>query len=349
MPGFFFFWNRQPADKINDMANIRAAITGVGGYVPDYILTNQELETMVETSDEWITSRTGIKERRILKGDGLGVSVLGVEAVKDMISKTGIDPKEIDLVIFATVTADMTFPATANIVATAIGAVNAFSFDMSAACSGFIFALTTGASFIQSGMYKKVVVIGGDKMSAIMDYTDRTTCIIFGDGAGCVLLEPTTGEEGIIDSILKSDGNGEAYLHMKAGGSRYPATLETVKERQHFVYQEGAAVFKFAVTNMAEVSAAIAERNNLKPSDIDWLVPHQANKRIIDATAQRVGISDDKVMMNIERYGNTTGGTIPLLLWDYEKKLKKGDNLIISAFGGGFTWGAVYVKWAYNS
>ena len=331
------------------MANIRAAITGVGGYVPDYILTNQELETMVETSDEWITTRTGIKERRILKGDGLGVSVLGIEAVKNLIAKTGLDPKEIDLVIFATVTADMTFPATANIVATAVGAVNAFSFDMSAACSGFIFALTTGASFIQSGMYKKVVVIGGDKMSAIMDYTDRTTCIIFGDGAGCVLLEPTTGEEGIIDSILRSDGNGEAYLHMKAGGSRYPATLETVQARQHFVYQEGAAVFKFAVTNMAEVSAAIAERNNLRPEDINWLVPHQANKRIIDATAQRVGISDDKVMMNIERYGNTTGGTIPLLLWDYEKKLKKGDNLIISAFGGGFTWGAVYVKWAYNS
>jgi 3-oxoacyl-[acyl-carrier-protein] synthase-3 len=331
------------------MANIRAAITGVGGYVPDYILTNKELETMVETSDEWITSRTGIKERRILKGEGLGVSVMGVEAVKDMISKTKIDPKEIDLVIFATVTADMTFPATANIVATAIGAVNAFSFDMSAACSGFIFALATGASFIQSGMYKKVVVIGGDKMSAIMDYTDRTTCIIFGDGAGCVLLEPTTEEEGIIDSILKSDGSGEAYLHMKAGGSRYPASLETVQARQHFVYQEGAAVFKFAVTNMAEVSAQIAERNSLRPEDIDWLVPHQANKRIIDAAAQRVGITEDKVMMNIERYGNTTGGTIPLLLWDYEKKLKKGDNLIISAFGGGFTWGAVYVKWAYNS
>ena len=331
------------------MANIKAAITGVGGYVPDYILTNQELETMVETSDEWITTRTGIKERRILKGDGLGVSVLGIEAVKDLIAKTGLDPKEIDLIIFATVTADMTFPATANIVATAVGAVNAFSFDMSAACSGFIFALTTGASFIQSGMYKKVVVIGGDKMSAIMDYTDRTTCIIFGDGAGCVLLEATSGEEGIIDSILRSDGNGEAYLHMKAGGSRYPATLETVQARQHFVYQEGAAVFKFAVTNMAEVSAAIAERNNLRPEEINWLVPHQANKRIIDATAQRVGISDDKVMMNIERYGNTTGGTIPLLLWDYEKKLKKGDNLIISAFGGGFTWGAVYVKWAYNS
>jgi 3-oxoacyl-[acyl-carrier-protein] synthase III len=330
------------------MANIKAAITGVGGYVPDYILTNQELETMVETSDEWITSRTGIKERRILKGEGQGVSVLGVEAMKDLIAKTKIDPKEIDLVIFATVTADMTFPATANIVATAVGATNAFSFDMSAACSGFIFALTTGATYIQSGMYKKVVVIGGDKMSAIMDYTDRTTCIIFGDGAGCVLLEPTTEDVGIIDYVLKSDGNGESYLHMKAGGSRYPATEETIKARQHFVYQEGAAVFKFAVTNMADVSAQVAERNKLKPEDIAWLVPHQANKRIIDATAQRVGITEDKVMMNIERYGNTTGGTIPLLLWDYEKKLKKGDNLIISAFGGGFTWGAIFVRWAYN-
>ena len=330
------------------MANIRAAITGVGGYVPDYILTNQELETMVETSDEWITSRTGIKERRILKGEGQGVSVLGVEAMKDLIAKTKIDPKEIDLVIFATVTADMTFPATANIVATAVGATNAFSFDMSAACSGFIFALTTGATYIQSGMYKKVVVIGGDKMSAIMDYTDRTTCIIFGDGAGCVLLEPTTEDVGIIDYVLKSDGSGESYLHMKAGGSRYPATEETIKARHHYVYQEGAAVFKFAVTNMADVSAQVAERNKLKPEDIAWLVPHQANKRIIDATAQRVGITEDKVMMNIERYGNTTGGTIPLLLWDYEKKLKKGDNLIISAFGGGFTWGAIFVRWAYN-
>jgi 3-oxoacyl-[acyl-carrier-protein] synthase-3 len=331
------------------MANIRAAITGVGGYVPDYILTNQELETMVETSDEWITSRTGIKERRILKGEGQGVSVLGIEAMKDLIAKTKIDPKEIDVVIFATVTADMTFPATANIVATAVGATNAFSYDMGAACSGFLFALTTGASFIQSGMYKKVVVIGGDKMSAIMDYTDRTTCIIFGDGAGCVLLEPTTEDVGVIDSVLRSDGAGESYLHMKAGGSRLPATLDTVKARQHYVYQEGAAVFKFAVTNMADVSAQIAERNNLKAQDIDWLVPHQANKRIIDATAQRVGITADKVMMNIERYGNTTGGTIPLLLWDYEKKLKKGDNLIMSAFGGGFTWGSVFVRWAYNS
>ncbi len=331
------------------MANIRAAITGVGGYVPDYILTNQELETMVDTSDEWITSRTGIKERRILKGEGKGVSILGIEAVKDLLFKKNIDAKEIDLVIFATVTADMTFPATANIVATAVGATNAFSFDMSAACSGFIFALTTGASYIQSGMYKKVIVIGGDKMSAIMDYTDRTTCIIFGDGAGCVLLEPTTEDVGVLDYILKSDGTGEAYLHMKAGGSRYPATMETVKSRQHYVYQEGAAVFKFAVNNMADVSAQIVERNKLKPENIQWLVPHQANKRIIDAAAQRVGITEDKVMMKIERYGNTTGGTIPLLLWDYEKKLKKGDNLIISAFGGGFTWGSVFVRWAYNS
>lgn len=331
------------------MANIKAAITGVGGYVPDYVLTNQELETMVDTSDEWITTRTGIKERRILKGEGQGVSVLGIEAVKDLFNKTKVDPKEIDLIIFATVTADMTFPATANLVATAVGATKAFSFDMSAACSGFIYALSTGASFIQSGMYKKVIVIGGDKMSAIMDYTDRTTCIIFGDGAGCVLLEPTTEDVGVIDSILKSDGAGESYLHMKAGGSRYPATLETVQSRHHFVYQEGAAVFKFAVTNMAEVTAQIAERNNLTPSDIRWLVPHQANKRIIDATAQRVGITEDKIMMNIERYGNTTGGTIPLLLWDYEKQLKKGDNLILSAFGGGFTWGSVFVRWAYNS
>jgi 3-oxoacyl-[acyl-carrier-protein] synthase-3 len=331
------------------MNKIRAAITAVGGYVPDYVLTNKELETMVETSDEWITSRTGIKERRILKGENQGVSVLGIAAVNNMLAKSKIDPKEIDLILFATVTADMTFPATANIVASAVGAVNAFSYDISAACSGFIYALTTGASFIQSGMYKKVVVIGGDKMSAILDYTDRSTCIIFGDGAGCVLLEPTVEEVGVMDSILRSDGNGESYLHMKAGGSRLPASQETVDKRLHFVYQEGAAVFKFAVTNMAEVSAQIAQRNNLKADDIAWLVPHQANKRIIDATASRVGISDDKVMMNIERYGNTTGGTIPLLLWDYEKKLKKGDNLIIAAFGGGFTWGAVYVKWAYNS
>jgi len=331
------------------MNKIRAAITGVGGYVPEYTLTNKELETMVETSDEWITSRTGIKERRILKGENQGVSVMGIEAVKELLAKTKTDPKEIDCVIFATVTADMTFPATANIVATAVGATNAFSYDMGAACSGFIFALTTGASYIQSGMFKKVIVIGGDKMSSILDYTDRTTCIIFGDGAGCVLLEPTTEDEGVMDAILRSDGAGEAYLHMKAGGSRIPASHESVDARQHYVYQEGAAVFKFAVTNMADVSAQLAERNQLTKDTIQWLVPHQANKRIIDATASRVGISEDKVMMNIEHYGNTTAGTIPLLLWDYEKKLKKGDNLILAAFGGGFTWGAVYVKWAYNS
>jgi 3-oxoacyl-[acyl-carrier-protein] synthase III len=331
------------------MNKIRAAITGVGGYVPDYVLTNQELETMVETSDEWITSRTGIKERRILKGENQGVSVLGIKAVEDMLAKTKIDPKEIDLVIFATVTADMTFPATANIVATAVGATNAFSFDMGAACSGFLYGLATGASYIQSGMYKKVVVIGGDKMSAIMDYTDRTTCIIFGDGAGCVLLEPTTEDVGVMDSVLRSDGGGEVYLHMKAGGSRMPASKDTVEKRQHFVYQEGSAVFKFAVTNMADVAAQIAQRNHLTSDNITWLVPHQANKRIIDATASRVGITEDKVMMNIERYGNTTAGTLPLLLWDYEKQLKKGDNLILAAFGGGFTWGAMYVKWAYDS
>jgi 3-oxoacyl-[acyl-carrier-protein] synthase-3 len=331
------------------MTRIRAAITGVGGYVPDYILTNKELETMVDTSDEWITSRTGIKERRILKGENKGVSVMGIEAVKELIVKTGIDPKEIDVLLFATVTADMTFPATANIVATEVGAVNAFSYDISAACSGFLFALSTGAAYIQSGMYKKVVVVGGDKMSAIMDYTDRTTCIIFGDGAGCVLLEPTTEDVGVIDSILRSDGAGEQYLHMKAGGSRKPATHDTIDSRQHYVYQEGSAVFKFAVTNMAEVSGQLAERNHLNADSISWLVPHQANKRIIDATASRIGITEDKVMMNISRYGNTTAGTIPLLLWDYEKQLKKGDNLLMAAFGGGFTWGGVYVKWAYNS
>ncbi|MDZ4714601.1 MAG: beta-ketoacyl-ACP synthase III [Cytophagales bacterium] len=328
---------------------IRAAITGVGGYVPDYILTNKELETMVDTTDEWITTRTGVRERRILKGENVGVSVMGIEAVKDMLRKTKTDPKEIDLIIFSTITADMTFPATANIVATAVGAVNAFSYDLSAACSGFIYGLATGTSFIESGKYKKVVVIGGDKMSAILDYTDRSTCIIFGDGAGCALLEPTTEEVGVMDSLLRSDGSGECYLHMKAGGSRMPASKETVEKRLHFVYQEGAAVFKFAVTNMADVAAQVAERNKLTARDIQWLVPHQANKRIIDATASRVGVDEKHVMMNIDRYGNTTNGTIPLLLWDYEKKLRKGDNLIIAAFGGGFTWGAIYVRWAYDT
>ncbi|MGE0772380.1 MAG: beta-ketoacyl-ACP synthase III [Cyclobacteriaceae bacterium] len=330
------------------MTKIRAAITGVGGYVPDYILTNQELETIVETSDEWITTRTGIKERRILKGEGLGVSYMGTKAVQEMLAKTNTDPKDIDLIIFATVTPDMQFPATANLVGADVGATNAFGYDISAACSGFLYGLTTGAKFIEAGTHKKVIVIGGDKMSAIIDYKDRTTCIIFGDGAGCVLLEPTTEELGIMDAILKSDGTGAPYLHQKAGGSRIPASHESVAARQHFIYQEGQAVFKFAVTNMADVSAKIMERNNLKADDVAWLVPHQANKRIIDATANRMGVTEDKVMMNIAKYGNTTAGTLPLLLWDYEKKLKKGDNLIFAAFGGGFTWGAVYAKWAYD-
>lgn len=331
------------------MNKIRAAITGVGGYVPDYILTNKELETMVDTNDEWITSRTGIKERRILKGEGLGTSLMGIKAAQELIAKTKIDPKEIDLVICATITPDMPFPATANLIATEIGAVNAFSYDLGAACSGFLFGLATGANFIQAGTYKKVIVIGGDKMSSIINYKDRTTCIIFGDGAGAVLLEPTTEDVGVMDSILRSDGTGVNYLNMQAGGSRIPASHESVDANLHYVFQEGSTVYKFAVTNMAEVSAQIMERNNLTGTDIAWLAPHQANKRIIDATAGRMGISDDKVMMNIEKYGNTTAGTLPLLLWDYEKKLKKGDNIIFAAFGGGFTWGAIWVKWAYNS
>ncbi|MBX2943963.1 MAG: ketoacyl-ACP synthase III [Cyclobacteriaceae bacterium] len=331
------------------MSKIKAAITAVGGYVPDYILTNKELETMVETSDEWITSRTGIKERRVLKGENLGVSYMGAMAVKEMLAKTNTDPKEIDLIIFATITPDMPFPAAANLVAAQVGASNAFSFDISAACSGFLYALTTGAKYIEAGMHKKVIIIGGDKMSSILDYTDRTTCIIFGDGAGCVLLEPSKDDTGIIDSIHKSDGSGAQYLHIKAGGSLKPASHESVDAREHYVYQEGSAVFKFAVTNMADIAAKIMERNNLKAKDISWLAPHQANKRIIDATASRMGIPDETVMMNIEKYGNTTGGTIPLLLWDYEKQLKKGDNIIIAVFGGGFTWGSIYVKWSYDT
>jgi 3-oxoacyl-[acyl-carrier-protein] synthase-3 len=331
------------------MNKIRAAITGVGGYVPDYVLTNKELETMVDTNDEWITSRTGIKERRILKGEGLGTSYMGVKAAQELIAKTKIDPKDIDLVICATITPDMPFPATANLIATEIGAVNAFSYDLAAACSGFLFGLATAASFIQAGTYKKIIVIGGDKMSSIINYQDRATCIIFGDGAGAVLLEPTMEDIGVMDSILRSDGAGVNYLNMQAGGSRIPASHESVDAKLHYVFQEGATVYKFAVTNMAEVSAQIMERNNLVGSDIAWLAPHQANKRIIDATASRMGISDEKVMMNIEKYGNTTAGTLPLLLWDFEKKLKKGDNIILAAFGGGFTWGAIWVKWAYNS
>lgn len=330
------------------MTQIKAAITGVQGYVPDYVLTNQELETMVETNDEWITSRTGIKERRILKGENQGTSVMAVEAVNGLLKKTDTDPEEVELLICATVTPDLVFPATANVITNKVGAKNAFGYDIGAACSGFLYALTTGAKFIESGMYKKVVIVGADKMSAIIDYTDRATCIIFGDGAGAVMLEPTTGENGIIDSVLKSDGSGEEFLHMKAGGSRKPASVETVQNREHFAFQEGSSVFKFAVTNMADVAAEVMNRNNLTGDDISWLVPHQANKRIIDATARRMDIGDDKVMMNIERYGNTTAATLPLCLWDYESQLNKGDNIVLAAFGGGFTWGATYLKWAYD-
>ncbi|MFZ9045831.1 MAG: beta-ketoacyl-ACP synthase III [Cyclobacteriaceae bacterium] len=330
------------------MTQIKAAITGVQGYVPDYVLTNHELETMVETNDEWITTRTGIKERRILKGENQGTSVMAVEAVNGLLEKTNTKPEEIELLICATVTPDLVFPATANVITNKVGAKNAFGYDLGAACSGFLFALTTGAKFIESGMYKKVVIVGADKMSAIIDYTDRATCIIFGDGAGAVMLEPSTDENGIIDSVLKSDGSGEEFLHMKAGGSRKPATLETVQKRQHFAFQEGSSVFKFAVTNMADAAAEVMQRNKLEGDDIAWLVPHQANKRIIDATARRMDIGDDKVMMNIERYGNTTAATLPLCLWDYEPKLRKGDNIVLAAFGGGFTWGATYLKWAYD-
>jgi 3-oxoacyl-[acyl-carrier-protein] synthase-3 len=323
-------------------------VTGIHGYVPEYRLTNKELETLVDTNDEWIMSRTGIKERRILKGENQGTSVLGIGAVKGLLEKTGTDPLDVELIICATVTPDMPFPATANIIADKVGAKNSFSFDIGAACSGFLYALQLGAQFIQAGTHKKVVVVGADKMSAIVDYQDRTTCILFGDGAGAVLLEPTTEKLGVMDAILKADGSGENFLHMKAGGSRKPATLETIANREHYAYQEGATVFKFAVTNMADVSAEVMERNGLTGDDIAWLVPHQANKRIIDATANRMGVGPEKVMMNIERYGNTTAATIPLCLWEYESQLKKGDNLILAAFGGGFTWGAIYLKWALD-
>ncbi|GAA0881372.1 ketoacyl-ACP synthase III [Algoriphagus jejuensis] len=330
------------------MDKIRAMITGIEGYVPEYRLTNKELESLVETNDEWIISRTGIKERRILKGENQGTSVMGAAAVKELLEKTGTDPMDVELIICATVTPDMPFPSSANLVADLVGAKNSYSFDVSAACSGFLYALQLGAQFIQSGTHKKVVVIGADKMSSIVDYQDRTTCILFGDGAGAVMLEPTTEEFGIMDAILKSDGAGAPYLHMKAGGSRKPATAETLAAREHYAYQEGSTVFKFAVTNMADVSAQVMERNGLSGDDIAWLVPHQANKRIIDATANRMGVGSEKVMMNIERYGNTTAATIPLCLWEYESQLKKGDNLILAAFGGGFTWGSIFLKWGYD-
>ncbi len=327
---------------------IRAAITATAGFVPQNVLSNADLEKMIDTTDEWITTRTGVKERRIENNKDKATSDMAVEAVKLLCKKRGIDPTEIDLLICGTVTPDMTFPSTSNLICAKLGATNAWGFDINAACSGFLYSLATAAQFIETGKYKKVVVVGADMMSRIIDYSDRTTCVIFGDGAGAVLLEPSTDNNGVIDFILHSDGNGAQHLHMKAGGSLRPPSIETVTNKMHYVYQEGQAVYKHAVVNMAEVSARIMEKNNLKAEDVQWLAAHQANKRIIDATASRMGVGPEKVLMNIERYGNTTAATIPLLLWDYEKQLKKGDNIILSAFGGGFTWGAIYVKWAYD-
>ena len=331
------------------MSKVRAAITGISGYVPEYILTNQELETMVDTNDEWIFSRTGIKERRILKGEGKGTSHMAEIAVKSLLKKTNTNPLDIDLLICTTTTPDFVFPATGNIICDMIGATNAFSYDLQAACSGFLFGLATASQFIETGKYKKVIVVGADKMSSIINYQDRATCIIFGDGAGAVLLEPDATGNGIIDSILKTDGSGHQFLFQKAGGSRRPPSVESVTAKEHYAFQEGATVFKFAVKNMSDVAAEIMEKNKLTAKDINWLVPHQANKRIIDATAERMGLEENKVLINIERYGNTTNGTIPLCLWDFEKKFKKGDNIIMAAFGGGFTWGSIYLKWAYDS
>lgn len=329
------------------MSKVRAAVTAVNAWVPPDVLTNTDLTKMVDTNEEWIETRTGIKERHILKGAGLGSSDMAVQAILPLLKKRGIGAEEIELIICATTTPDMQFPATANIIADKIGAVNAWGYDVNAACSGFIFALSTAAKFIETGTHKKVLVVGVDKMSSIIDYTDRATCVIFGDGGGAVLLEPNDEGNGIMDSILRVDGSGRTFLHQKAGGSVKPATAETVAAREHFVYQEGQTVFKFAVTKMADVSAEIMEKNQLKSEDISWLIPHQANKRIIDATARRMGLPDEKVTLNIERYGNTTNGTIPLCLWEWESKFKKGDNIIIAAFGGGFTWGAIWLKWAY--
>lgn len=330
------------------MAKNTAAITAVGSYLPDYKLTNDILATMVDTNDEWITSRTGIKERRILKKEGAGTSYLATKAAQNLIEKKQIDPLEIDLVLVATATPDMLVASTAAYVASEIGATNAFSYDLSAACSSFLYGMSTASSYIESGRYKKVLLIGADKMSSIIDYTDRTTCIIFGDGAGAALFEPNNEGLGFQDEYLRSDGIGRNFLKIDAGGSILPSSKETVDKRQHYVYQDGKSVFKFAVSNMADVSGKIMERNNLSHDDVDWLVPHQANKRIIDATARRMGVEDSKVMMNIHRYGNTTSATLPLLLADYEDQLSKGDNLVFAAFGGGFTWGSIYLKWAYN-
>tara|TARA_X000000950_G_scaffold265714_1_gene340290 strand:+ start:6623 stop:7627 length:1005 start_codon:yes stop_codon:yes gene_type:complete len=328
---------------------IRASITGVHGYVPEYVLSNSELEKLVETSDEWIITRTGIKERRILKGDMKGTSIIGTKCVEGLLEKTNTKAEEIDLIICATVTPDMFFPSTANLIANNVGAKDSYGFDLSAACSGFLYALTTGTQFIESGLHKKVIVIGADKMSSIIDYTERKNCVLFGDGGGAVLLEPSKDHTGIQDHILKSDGSGADMLCLKAGGSLRPASLETIKNKEHFIYQEGSSVFKFAVTNMADISEEIMLKNNLTSEDISYLVPHQANKRIIDATANRMGVGPEKVLLNIEKYGNTTAGTIPLCLWDFEKSFKKGDNLILAAFGGGFTWGSLYLKWSYNT
>ena len=331
------------------MTKINAAITGIQGYVPDYVLNNKELEELVDTNDEWIVSRTGIKERRILKDKNKGSSDLGTAAVNGLLKKTNTRAEDIDLLICATATPDMLFPSTACLIANKIGAGNICAFDIMAACSGFLYALTTASKFVESGTYKKVIVVGCDKMSSIVDYTDRTTCVIFGDGAGAVLLEPNFDGLGIQDTILRSDGGGGEFLHQKAGGSLHPASHKTVDAREHFVYQDGQPVFKAAVKSMADVSEEIMKRNNLTADDVAWLVPHQANKRIIDATSRRMGVGDEKVMLNIEKYGNTTTGTIPLCLWDWEAQLKKGDNLVLAAFGGGFTWGSIYLKWAYDS
>ncbi len=330
------------------MGKIRAAVTGIHAWVPEYRLTNFELSRMVDTSDEWIMQRVGIRERRILKEEGLGTSHLGKNAVLGLLEKTNTSPDEVDLLICATITPDMAFPATANIISDKAGIKNAFSFDLGAACSGFLFALQTGAAYIETGRYKKVVVVGADKMSSITDYTDRTTCPLFGDAAGAVLLEPTEEDHGIMDYIFHVDGSGAKFLHMKAGGSAKPPSYETIDAREHYVYQEGQSVFKFAVVNMADIAVEIMERNNLNADDIAWLVPHQANLRIIEATGRRMGLPPEKVMINIEKYGNTTAATIPLCIWEYENKLKKGDKLILAAFGGGFTWGSIYLKWAYD-
>lgn len=330
------------------MTKINAAITGIAGYVPEYILTNEELSRMVDTTDEWIMTRIGIRERHILKGEGLGTSDMGAEAVNRLLAKTNTKPEEVELLICATVTPDMTFPATANIISDKCNIRNAFSYDMNAACSSFLYALTVGQKFIESGTLKKVIVVGADKMSAIVDYSDRATCPLFGDGAAAVMLEPTFENLGLIDSIFQSDGVGRTHLHMKAGGSVKPASHATVDAREHYVYQEGQAVFKWAVSKMADVSYEMMEKHNLKSEDLAWLVPHQANMRIIDAVANRMGLAKEKVMINIERYGNTTSATIPLCLWEWESQLRKGDNLILAAFGGGFTWGSTLLKWAYD-